>query len=220
MVKVAVYNTSGKKIGQTELPRPLFSGKVNPDLMAQAVRVFLSNQRTSLAHAKGRSELTSRSTAKIWRQKGTGRARHGSRRSPIFVGGGKAHGPTGQERYTLKLSKKMKRAAFVSSLSAKLKENEIWIINDLSKIGRKTRAGLDVLEAVLKDKVKTKIGLIISKKNKDVALSFRNLKRLKIYSPQELNAYEVLKTDNLVFTKESLGELGEYFTAEKKAKGG
>lgn len=218
MAKVSLYNTMGRKLGQIDLPKKLFGAKANPLLMAQAARIYLANQRKGLAKAKSRGELLSISTAKIWRQKGTGRARHGSKRAPIFVGGGKAHGPTGGQNYSLKLPKKMKRASLISALSAKHKLGAVWVISDLSKIERKTKSGLKVLESVLKDKVGEKIGLILSSQPDQPERSFRNLKQVSLLKLKKLNCYQVLNLRQLVFTKESLKEFIEFMLGKDKEK--
>jgi len=218
MARVDLYDMAGKKTGKIELPNKLFVGKINQILMAQAVRVYLANRRAGSAKAKGRSEITSLSTAKIWRQKGTGRARHSSRRAPIFVGGGKAHGPTGKQNYSLKLSKKMKQAALISALTLKHKDKTVWVIKDLENIKEKTKLGLKTLKVILKDKVEQKIGLVLSGKPGKTVRSFRNLKQVDLYSSAGLNTYSTLRADQLVFTKQSLEDLRKRFEKEKKEK--
>jgi len=218
MARVDLYDMAGKKTGKIELPNKLFVGKINQILMAQAVRVYLANRRAGSAKAKGRSEITSLSTAKIWRQKGTGRARHSSRRAPIFVGGGKAHGPTGKQNYSLKLSKKMKQAALISALTLKHKDKTVWVIKDLENIKEKTKLGLKTLKVILKDKVEQKIGLVLSGKPGKTVRSFRNLRQVDLYSSAGLNTYSTLRADQLVFTKQSLEDLRKRFEKEKKEK--
>ena len=108
MPSLDVYSTSGKKTSSVQVKAKFFNAKVNQALMTQAVRVYLSNQRQTPAQTKSRSQVKV-TKSKIWRQKGTGRARHGSKNAPIFVGGAKAHGPTGEQNFKLKMSKKMKQ---------------------------------------------------------------------------------------------------------------
>ena len=112
-VSVPMYDNKGAKSGTFALPKEIFGAKVNDDLMAQAVRVYLANQRQGNAHTKSRGEINL-TTGKWYRQKGTGRARHGAKSAPIFVGGGVAHGPRKKD-YTLSLSKNMKKAAVKSA---------------------------------------------------------------------------------------------------------
>src|SRR3990170_5938571 len=124
---IQVLNTRGEPAGKTDLPEEIFAVKASPRLLAQAVRVYLANQRLAQARAKTRGEVKG-SGKKIWRQKGTGRARHGDAQAPIFVGGGVAHGPTGRENYKLKLPKRLKRRALFAALTQKIEEKELVIV--------------------------------------------------------------------------------------------
>ncbi|OGD63823.1 50S ribosomal protein L4 [Candidatus Beckwithbacteria bacterium RBG_13_42_9] len=218
MKKVSVYSTSGTKIEQLTLPEAIFAVKINEPLMAQAVRVYLSNQRLGLAHAKTRGELTGITTAKIYRQKGTGKARHGSKRAPVFVGGGKAHGPTGGQNYAMTLPPKMKSAALKSALSLKAKEEAIWVVNDFSKFKGKTSEGLKALTNILKEKAQERIGLVLSGDEAAVERAFRNLPNLNLLNPDKLTTYEVLTENQVIFTKESLAKLIMRLTHAKKIK--
>ena len=144
MPKTNLLGLTGRKVGQINLPSEIFGAKINEPLMAQAVQAYLSNQRKAKAKAKHRGEVTG-SRRKIWRQKGTGRARHGDRYAPIFVGGGVAHGPTGEENYSLKLTRKMRRVALISALSAKWKEQKILFVENLGTIEPKTKKAAQLL---------------------------------------------------------------------------
>ncbi len=150
MPKVDLYTINGTKSGQIDLPKEIFAAKINEPLMTQAVRVYLSNQRQALARAQTRSEVN-RTKAKWFRQKGTGRARHGARSAPIFVGGGKAHGPTGEQNYCLKMSKAMKKKALFSALTAKLKDKEIIIVKGMEKVEPKTKKMSEILQKFAKN---------------------------------------------------------------------
>ena len=154
MPKVSLLSTSGKKSGEINLPPRIFAAKVNEPLMAQAVKIYLTNQRKVHAKTKSRGEVSG-SCRKIWRQKGTGRARHGDRYAPIFVGGGVAHGPRGNQNFKLEMSKKMKRAALFSSLSAKLKDKEILVVSGLAKVKPKTKEMARVLKNLQLEQLKT-----------------------------------------------------------------
>src|SRR3989344_7875158 len=131
-LKADVFDLSGKVTTTVTLPEYLFGAKVNRPLMAQAVRVYLANQRAGTQSTKTRGEVDG-STRKIYRQKGTGRARHGGIRAPIFVGGGIAHGPKPHD-FSRELPQKMRRAALFSALSGKLKDGEVKIMKNLDKI--------------------------------------------------------------------------------------
>jgi len=205
MPKVDVYTLSGTKSGQIELPKEIFAAKINESLMAQAVRVYLGNQRKALAKTKRRGEIAL-TTAKWFRQKGTGRARHGARSAPIFVGGGVAHGPSGEQNYHLKMPKKMKKQALFSALSSKFKNNEVMVIKDLAKIEPKTKKMKTVLEKLVKD---DKATLVLSEKLENVFRAARNLKGLKLRQTNQLNVYEILNGGHLLFMKEAIEKLKE-----------
>ena len=217
MTKIDIYNIQGKKTGQLALPKEIFAGKVNASLMSQAVRVFLANQRRSSAKAKSRNEMTSISTAKTWRQKGTGRARHGSRRAPIFVGGGKAHGPTGKQNYKLKLSKKMKHQALISALTVKCQESSILAITGLSKLEGKTKPAFQVLKAVLGEKSNDRLCVILPKMMPKIKRALSNLPKVSLRLATDLNTYEMLRSGQLIFTRQSLLKLEEYLLKKDKA---
>jgi len=205
MPKVDVYTLSGTKSGQIELPKEIFAAKINESLMAQAVRVYLGNQRKALAKTKRRGEIAL-TTAKWFRQKGTGRARHGARSAPIFVGGGVAHGPSGEQNYHLKMPKKMKKQALFSALSSKFKNNEVMVIKDLAKIEPKTKKMKTVLEKLVKD---DKATLVLSEKLENVFRAARNLKGLNLRQTNQLNVYEILNGGHLLFMKEAIEKLKE-----------
>jgi large subunit ribosomal protein L4 len=217
MPQVDLYNVAGKKDGKITLPGEIFGAKVNKNLMAQAVRVYLSNQRKAKAKAKNRSEVTG-SRRKVWRQKGTGRARHGDRYAPIFVGGGKAHGPTGQQNYHMKMSKKMKRQALFSALSVRLKEGRLVIVKGLAKIEPKTKAMATALEKLpASDKAKKKTLVLVG----SATNAFRaaaNLPGVILISARQLNAYSVLNGGQLVFMNEAIPEIKATFLHERKGK--
>jgi len=136
-LKITVMGTDGKSAGTMTLSKDVFGAKVNPSLMSQAVRVYLANQRQGNASTKSRGEI-SLTTAKWYRQKGTGRARHGAKSAPIFVKGGVAHGPKPRD-FSLSLPTKMKKAALVSALSDQMKNNNIIVVSGIEKLGPKTK---------------------------------------------------------------------------------
>lgn len=205
MPKVDLYTLLGTKSGQMELPKEIFAAKINEPLVAQAVRVYLSNQRTAQAKVKNRSEIA-RTTAKWFRQKGTGRARHGARSAPIFVGGGVAHGPTGEQNYQLKMPKKMKKQALFSVLSSKFKVGGVIVIKDLAKIEPKTKKMKTTLEKLIKD---GKTTIILSEKLENVARAAKNLKGVNLTQVNQLNPYEILNGGQLIFMKEAVEKLKE-----------
>ena len=213
MPKADLYTITGRKSGQKSLPKEIFGAPINKQLMAQAVRVYLSNQRRAKAKTKTRAEVRG-SRRKIWRQKGTGRARHGDRYAPIFVGGGRAHGPTGKENYKLKMSKAMKKKALFSALTIKLKEKEVIAIKGLTKIEPKTKEMAKVITS-LPLKEKKKVLLVLPEILENVIRAGRNLAGVELAQANQLNTYQVLKHGQLVFMEESIKKLKETFLGKK-----
>ena len=223
-LKLSVYNMAGKSVETLILPKEIFGANINTNLMTQAVRVYLANQRRGTVKTKSRGEVNI-STRKIYRQKGTGRARHGAASAPIFVGGGLAFGPR-QRDYSLKLSKKMKRLALISSLSAKVKEGQIKLVSGLSKIEPKTKTMAQVLEKLDLILEKLDLGgknlpagkaganllLVTPNQSKDffnIIKAARNIKGVTIMPANLLNTYEVLKNKNLLLMKECMDTFKE-----------
>lgn len=217
MPKVDVYTAKGSKSSKIDLPKEIFAAKVNPELMAQAVRVYLANQRKAKAKVKNRGEVTG-SRRKIWRQKGTGRARHGDRYAPIFVGGGVTHGPTGQENYKLKMSKKMRQKSLFSALTSKLQNKEILVLSGLEKIEPKTKEMNRVLTELKLDQGKT--SLVLPGALANVVRAGRNIARLGLMQANQLNTYGVLNGGKLVLMKESIGVIKETFLVRAAKKSG
>lgn len=200
---VTVYDAKGKETGTVELPKEVFGAKINPVLMAQAVRVYLTNQRQGSANTQTRGEVDG-STRKIYRQKGTGRARHGGIRAPIFVGGGVAHGPKAKD-YDLSLSKKMKKAAVVSALSQMAKDGKIKVVTGFEKIEPKTKvaaiafSGMGLLEK--------KALLVTPKHTENVFKAARNIEKVKVMPVALLNTYDILNAGTLVIMTEAVESL-------------
>jgi len=214
MPKTDLLDISAKELGKISLPPEIFAAEVNPQLMAQAVRVYLANQRKAQPKTKTRAEVN-RTKAKWYRQKGTGKARHGSRAAPIFVGGGVAHGPTGEQNYKLKMTKKMKKAALFSALTSKFKEGSILVVKGLEKIEPKTKKMAEVIRKFKSQsanrRTKSKILLILPKLLENIVLAGRNLKNLEISQVADLNTYRVLSSEKLIFLPESIEKLKEVF---------
>lgn len=211
MVKAQTINLTGAKAVETTLPVKIFGAKTNSALMAQAVQVFLSNQRKAHARAKTRAQVD-RTKAKWFRQKGTGRARHGARSAPIFVGGGKAHGPTGFENYKKSLSKKMRRSALVSSLSDKARSKDIIVLNGLNDV-KKTKDIFKVLKEIASSGKKDLL-LVLPEKLENIILAVRNISGLRLAQVGSLSAYEVLRAGKILFTKEAIKKLEDLWTKD------
>jgi large subunit ribosomal protein L4 len=197
-MKALTYSATGKKLTAITLPKG-FGEKANPALLAQAIRVYEGQAHPGEAKAKTRSEV-SRTTRKWYRQKGTGRARHGARSAPIFVGGGQAHGPTGVSR-ALTLPDKMKQKALKVALGLKLKDNQLVVVSGLAEI-KKTKEA-NQLVGKISDGAR-RLTLALSGKTKTVARAFRNLAQVRVVRYQDLNARDVFYGGLLVVDKEAL----------------
>lgn len=203
MPKIDLFDIKGKTVGQVDLPKEIFGTKVNLGLIAQAVRVFLANQRQATAKAKGRGEVKG-SGRKIYRQKGTGHARHGDKYAPIFVGGGSAHGPSGFQNFSLKMSKTMKQKALFSALTSLLQEKRVYVVK-LDKFEPKTKNIFSLLKDLKIDG--GKLLLVVPEMKSEIVKAARNIKKLKILPVGNLNTYEVINNGNLVFLLESIDKL-------------
>ncbi len=209
-MKTQIYNIKAEKVGETILPKEFFEAKVSDDLIAQSIRVSLANQRSSYAKTKTRSEVAG-TRKKVWAQKGTGNARHGNRTAPIFTGGGIALGPDGNQNYTLKISKAMKKKALTGILTKFAKEKKILVIDDFSKLEPKTKiavkliTGLKSLDEVLSKS--RKIGIITDKTIVPVKRAFGNLKDINLFSSKSLNTYDLSKQNYLIFSEEAVKQL-------------
>ncbi|MBI2074384.1 MAG: 50S ribosomal protein L4 [Candidatus Levybacteria bacterium] len=211
-----VYDTKGKVAGSIHLPKDIFGAKINNQLMAQAVRVYLANQRSGTASVKTRGEVRG-STRKIYRQKGTGRARHGAIRAPIFVHGGIAFGPRPRD-YSLELPKKMKKAALFSALSSKLNDGAIKVVTGLEKIEPKTKQMANIIQNLELDGKNRNILLVLSdaaeKQVKNVYIAARNLEGVDILPVKQLNTYEVLRSDKMLMMQASVDIMQKHFIKE------
>jgi large subunit ribosomal protein L4 len=209
-VSVDVLDISGKVTGKVSLPGEMFGEKVNKALIAQAVRVYLANQRQGTVSTKTRGEVEG-STAKIYRQKGTGRARHGSKRAPIFVKGGVVFGPKPRD-FSLALPQKMKRKALFSALSAKVKDKEVTVIDGLGTIVPKTKAFAQMLQKSGISGKKQKLLFVMAGKDVSVIMrAGRNISGVNFLPSKQINTYEVLAATRLVMMKDAIDEMKEHF---------
>jgi len=211
-LKIPIIDKEGKITEGTAVSWDFKEAKNSRSLLAQAVRVFLSNQRKARAKAKSRGEVHG-STAKIWRQKGTGRARHGSRKAPIFVGGGVAHGPTGGQNYSRKLSQKMREKSLLTVLLGKIKGKKILLTKDLEF--KKTKEAQGFLEKVRQDFFpKGKIAFLVEK-NEGNRRYLKNLSEISVLSTEALNVYSLLKNDLLLLSENGLKSLEKRFSGKE-----
>jgi large subunit ribosomal protein L4 len=191
---IPIVNMQGEKVGEVELRPEIFEASVNVPLMHQALVRQLANARLGTHKTKTRSE-NNRSKSKWYRQKGTGRARHGSRNAPIFVGGGIAHGTTPRS-YTKRMPKKMRRAALRSALSAKASAQQVIVVDELKMDAPKTKELVSVLHRIVPVQGKTLI--LLPERNETVELSARNLQKTKTIRASYVNVRDLLNADTLV----------------------
>ena len=203
-MKVSVLDIKGKETGrEVELSESVFGLEPNDHVVYLDVKQHLANKRQGTHKAKERAEIVG-STRKIKKQKGTGTARAGSIKSPIFKGGGRVFGPRPRD-YHFKLNKKLKRLARKTVLSQKLKNNQLMIVEDFGFEAPKTKEFLNVLDNLnIRDK---KSLLVLDESNKNIYLSSRNLKSAKVVNVSELNTYNILNSNVLLITESRLEEL-------------
>lgn len=211
-VSLDVYDKNGKVLESIELPKDLFGAKVNNQLMAQAVRVFLANQRRGTVSTKTRGEVQG-SSRKIYRQKGTGRARHGSIRAPIFVHGGLVFGPKPRD-YSLKLPQKMKAAALFSALSSKVKDGQVKVVSGLDTITPKTKAMVAVIKSLGLETSQKKVLLVMPKEVDEIKRSARNIEGVTLTAANRLNTYDVLNTTTIILMKDAIEVMSQTFRKE------
>src|SRR6201984_1876582 len=210
MPVVDVVNLDGKKVGQVELADAVFGAKVNPHLLHEASRWYLRGLRAGTHKTKDKSEVSG-AGRKLWRQKGTGRARVGSIRSPLWRHGGTVHGPEPRD-YSYALPKKMLLGALRSALSAKLAEQKLTIVEGWALDSHKTHS----LVAALEKLNRTKSALLVSHgENRNLELASRNIEGVKLAAPNVLQPYDVLKHDRLVLSKDAVARLVRSLDPEK-----
>ncbi len=195
MAKVTVYNLKRESVGEIELADEIFAREVNEGLLHEVVRAQLASRRSGNASTKGRSE-TNGTTKKMYKQKGTGSARHGDRGAPNFVGGGQSHGPKPRS-YAFRPNRKARIGAMQSALALKLKEGRLTVVEnfELAEIKTKGLAGVLTALAVAKG------SLIVDSANENLRLSAANLESHQVLPPEGVNVYDVLRHEHLVLTR-------------------
>lgn len=205
MANVAVMNMNGENVGSIELNDAIFGIEANEHVMHLAVVQYLANQRQGTQSARTRAEVRG-GGRKPWRQKGTGRARQGSTRSPQWTGGGVVFAPK-PRNYSFKLNKKVKRLALQSALSTKVAENHIIVLDELTLPEIKTKEMAKVLGNIKCGKAL----IVMDGSNKNVMLSARNIPDVKTASVNTINVYDILKYNTLVVTKEAVAKIEEVY---------
>ena len=210
-MSIAVYSLLGKETGTLDLPKEIFEGKVNKVLISQALRVYINNEKGHFSSTKTRGEVQG-STRKIYKQKGTGRARHGSIMAPIFVGGGIALGPKSRI-VNLDLPKKMKKAALVAALRDKLVSKGLNGI-DMGTVSGKTKE----FSGFLKGMSIKKALVIVDAPQEMVTRGMRNLQGLSVMTTSEINVFEIVRHQSIFLTKEAVSKLEDRLAAKKGEK--
>lgn len=215
-METKIYNQKAEEAGKIKLPKDIFDLPWNDALVHQVVISMQANQRASIAHAKGRGEVRG-GGKKPWPQKGTGRARHGSTRSPIWIGGGVTHGPLKEKNYAKKINKKMKKKSLYTALSQKFRGGEILFLDKIIITQPKTKEAFNIVKNIsgiknfekLAVKKRNKAIVIIPKKDEEINRSFRNLFGVKVSEARNLNILDLLKYKFLIIAnpKESLNAL-------------
>lgn len=215
MIKVDIFKIDGKKSGQIQLPEEIFGLKTKPDFIHQAVVAQLARARAGTAHTKIRSEVRG-GGRKPWRQKGTGRARAGSIRSPLWIGGGVTFGPRKDRNWSKRFPKKIRRRAIFMALSSKVQDKKLLVIDKLEFPKIKTKQVEDFLQKMPLEE--GSILVIIPKSDMNVELSFQNLSYAKTLLTNCLNIYDLLRYDWLITSKEGIKEIEKVYLKKSKAE--
>ncbi|MBX3250681.1 MAG: 50S ribosomal protein L4 [Myxococcales bacterium] len=202
MPKATVYNLNRDNVGEIELSDDVFGAEVNEGLLYEVLKAQLASKRAGTHSSKTRGEVSG-STRKLYKQKGTGRARHGSIRATQFVGGGAPHGPRPRD-YSYRPPRKMRLGALKSALSLKLKEGRLVVVDDFELEEIKTKKLAHVLQTL--DVAKSAI-IVDAKENEKLRMSARNLPSHSVLPPEGVNLYDVLRHEHLVLTKSAVAAL-------------
>ncbi|KUK66286.1 MAG: 50S ribosomal protein L4 [Parcubacteria group bacterium] len=192
---------------KTSLPKEIFDVPMNSDLLHQVVVSQMANRRVAISHTKDRSEVRG-GGAKPWRQKGTGRARHGSRRSPIWIGGGVTHGPTNERNFKKRLPKNIKKKALFIALSEKLRNDLIIIVDSFDINEIKTKKVIEMLNNL---GIKESCLIVLPKIDSNMILSTRNIPKVNTIQAKDINCLDILSSKYLLIDKEGLKVIEETF---------
>lgn len=212
-MKISVYNQQGKEVGTTILPKEIFGISVNPDLVHQVAISQMANRRKVIAHTKDRGEVRG-GGRKPWRQKGTGRARHGSIRSPLWKGGGVTFGPRKERVFKKKIPKKMRKKALFMALSEKVKNNSLILLDKLKIEKAKTKIMVEILKKL--PSKKGSVLLALPEMDKNLILSTRNIPNIETCQAKDLNCLDLLSFKYLILPKESIKVIKETFLLTHK----
>ncbi len=207
MAKVTVYNTTGKKVEDMELSDNVFGQKSNNDLLHQVYVAISANRRQVLAHTKGVGERAG-SGKKPWRQKGTGNARVGQKRNPIWRGGGISMGPTSDRNFSKDVNKKMRQKAVMVALSEKVRSGNLIVVDKLILNEKKTKEFAQVLKNL---KVSGKVLVAFEETERELMKASRNIETVKNISTKNLNVFDMLNSKNILVSLASVKLLEEKF---------
>ncbi len=214
-MKLKLYSLTEKPTTVT-VPETVFGAAVNLPLIAQAVHVYRSNLRQGGAKAKTRGDV-SLTTKKMYKQKGTGNARHGAFSAPQFVGGGVAHGPTGMENWKRSLTPVLARKALVSALSALAADKKVAVVADLEKLDGKTKTAAKFITEI-SEKTGEKVLIVVDQSHTNVIRSLRNLANVKITSATRLNTLAAVSVQQVVIMQPALELLAQRLAPVKETK--
>ena len=206
-MKASIYNQEGKEIEKSEIESSIFDLELNDSLVHQVVVSQMSNRRQGSAHTKSRGDVSG-GGKKPWRQKGTGRARHGSIRSPLWRGGGVTFGPKNIKDYKKIIPKEMKRKALFMALSAKAKDRELFVIDSLKVKDHKTKTVKKIIDSF---NFSGSILIVLPSYDKNIVLGSQNLVKVETIPAQNITALEILSFKNIVLTKEAISVIKETF---------
>jgi len=204
MIDLSLHNVRGEEIGEVSLKDAIFNAKINKYLVHQVVKRHLANKRRGTASTKNRSDVSG-GGAKPWKQKGTGRARAGSNRSPVWVGGGTVFGPTPRD-YSYSLPQKMKIASLKSVLSNKVKNNEIIVIDKFDVENNKTK---NMLQILVNLKASIKPLIILEKEDKDIERAIHNIQGAMVLPVSKINTYDLINQKIIIITENALKKIEE-----------
>jgi large subunit ribosomal protein L4 len=209
MLKVKVYNLEGKEVDELKLDSAIFGVEINPALVHQVVTAQQANARLTLAHTKTKGEVRG-GGRKPWRQKGTGRARHGSRRSPLWIGGGITFGPRTDRNYEQKINKKMKRKALLMGLTDKLAEENLVVVDKFEMPEIKTKNLVKILSKLPAKKAKSTL-IVLAAKDDKILKSVQNLPKVMTILADSLNIVDIMQYQAMIIDQAGIKKIGEVY---------
>jgi len=211
MAEIKVLNLAGKELSPMNISDTIFAVDVNKHLIHEVVINQLANRRVGTASTKGRADITG-SNKKPFRQKGTGRARQGTVKSPLMPGGGVAFGPKPRD-YSYRLNKKSKKIAMKSVLTEKLQSEKIWVIDDMNVKNIRTKVFADFFRTIEKDDAYNLIIMSNKDEKENIVKSARNIAKTKVINVDSINVYDLVRYENVFFSKNAVSKLEEVYNA-------